>query len=396
MNNIFKKSYKNNIWKLWGIMWSNQDHILFWVYVIYMISSWLTLTDISIIISSWLVVSSIWQIPWWIFADKFWYKTSILIGLILTVLWMSVFITVWWFIWFLVGYSINWFWSAMIGWADQALFYESMLKNKEEQHFKKVLWKVLFYIHMSALILCTLWWILYSYISPQTPFYIQIWINVIALFLAISLKWNSLITHQENTLNQLKKSFHYAFWRVNFSKIFIFSAIIWSISIITNQFLQPYYKSLEIDEKFFWAIASISFLFWWLGSLYSSKFWKIFSVDHYLVLHASVFTFLLLILQKITYVPVIVCIVFVLFFLRGLYTPTISTYINSKVDSNNRATMLSMNAQLLYIMASLSLFWIWYIADNQWITNAFFGIALLSMLFLIIYILSLREVKLEK
>jgi len=390
---ILNKSYKNNIWKTWIIMWVNQDYLLFWISVIYMIFMGLNLIEISTVISSWLIISSIWQIPWWVFADKFWYKTSIIIWLILTIFWMSIFAFSNWFFMFALWYSINWFWAAMIWWADQALVYESLLEKNKEKDFKKIISKISFYMNFSALFLCALWWLFYSYFSPQIPFIIQIFINIVWLFLAISLKPTKIQKQNKTIILQIKESFKYAFTKKDFSKIFIFSAIIWSISITTNQFLQPFYKSIEIDEKFFWILASLSFLFWWLGSLFSTKLWKIFSIDHYLVLHASVFSLLLLILTKFSNIPIIVIIISALFFLRWLYVPTISTYINEKVSSDKRATMLSINSQFLYITSSFSLFWIWYLAENYWLHTAFFWISILSLIFLILYILNLREVK---
>jgi hypothetical protein len=75
--------------------------------------------------------------------------------------------------------------------------------------------------------------------------------------------------------------------------------------------------------------------------------------------------------------------------------PTISTYINNKVTSDKRATMLSVNSQLLYITSSLFLFWIWYLAEKYSLSFAFFWISILSMLVLLIYILSLGKVEVE-
>ena len=390
---MIRKSYKNNIWKTGIIMWVNQDYLLFWISVIYMIFKWLNLIDISVVISSWLIISSLWQIPGWIFADKFWYKTSIIIWLILTIFWISIFAFSSTFYMFALWYSINWFWAAIIWWADQALIYESLLEKKKEKEFKIVISKISFYMNFTALFLCALWWLFYSYFSPQTPFIIQIFINLLGLLLAILLKPTKIYKQDETIISQIKQSFNYAFTKKDFSKIFIFSAIIWSISITTNQFLQPFYKSINIDEKFFWLLASLSFLFWWLGSLFSTKLWKIFSIDHYLVLHASVFSLLLLILTKFSSIPIVIIIISALFFLRGLYVPTISTYINEKVSSDKRATMLSINSQFLYITSSVSLLLIWYLAENNWLNTAFLWISILSLTFLILYILNLREVK---
>ena len=393
--NYISKTYNNNIWKTGFIMWTTQDYLIFWVYIIYMLYMWLSISEVSIVVSIRLIVSSVWQIPWWVFADKYWYKTSIVIGLIIIVIGIIIFTFANSFLLFAIWYSLWWFWYAMVSWADQALIYEGMLEEKKEKKFKEIIWKIYFYMNISALILCSLWWFLYSYISPQAPFIIQIWINTSWLIIALFLKSPPIKVKKQKIMNQIIESMKYAFTKWNFSKIFIFSAIIWSIAITTNQFLQPFYQSINIDEKYFWLLASLSFLFWWLWSLYSEKLWKLFSIDHYLVLHASVFSLFLIILHKISNIPIVIVIISVLFFLIWLYMPTISTYINNKVPSDKRATMLSINSQLLFVTSSLSLFGIWYIAEEYSLSLAFFGISILSMIFLIVYILSLRKVEVE-
>ena len=390
-----KSEYSSNIWKISMIQSLSYDYLLWWIYVIYMISKGLSLSEVSIVISAWFAFATLWQIPWWMFADNLGYKTSIVCWSVLTLIWISFFAFSTDFIWFFVWYSIYWFGSALITGADEALVYEWLKQDRQEKDFKKIIWKIHFIINIYAMVASIAWWFLYSYFLPITPFVVQIWLSIIGLLAAITIKPVPQKTIQLNVINQIKESFSYAIGTKSFSKVFIFSAIIWSVSISLFQYLQPFYKSLEIDEKFFWIIAAITFLFRWLGSLYANKLWKLFSIDHYLVLHATVFSLFLIIMQRLANIPILCVIILALFFLRCLYEPTIWTFINEKVSGEMRATMLSTNSQIRYLVSSLTLLWIWYIADKYSLNTGFFWLSILSMVFLIIYVLSLRKVKIE-
>ena len=130
-----------------------------------------------------------------------------------------------------------------------------------------------------------------------------------------------------------------------------------------------------------------------LGAWSAERVGEMFAIDKYMVLHASIFGLFLILLQKTSALFFIFPILAVFYFLRGLYAPTISTYINEKVDSSNRATMLSVNSQLLTIVSSASLLFAGYIADKYDLSTTFFAISISSIFFLILYVISLRKVE---
>jgi len=98
-------------------------------------------------------------------------------------------------------------------------------------------------------------------------------------------------------------------------------------------------------------------------------------------------------MQKTESIFFIIPIIGVFYFLRGLYSPTVSTFINEKVSSSNRATMLSINSQVLTLVSSISLIFGGVIADKYGLSTTFFAISVASLVFLILYVLSLRTVK---
>ncbi|MDP6561912.1 MAG: hypothetical protein QF793_03225, partial [Candidatus Peribacteraceae bacterium] len=137
------------------------------------------------------------------------------------------------------------------------------------------------------------------------------------------------------------------------------------------------------------------FIFRAFGSWFAHKLGKFFSIDKYLVLHASVFGLFLVLMQRIDSVYYIFPVLAVFYFLRGLYSPTISTYINEKVTSDKRATMLSVNKQVLTVVAAVSVSGLGVIADKFGLQQVFFSISILSLVFLIFYVLTLRKVEMD-
>lgn len=71
---MIQKKHTNNVWKTGIVMATTQNYLLFGVYVIYMLFIGLSITEVSIVISFWLILSSIGQIPAGIFADRYGYK----------------------------------------------------------------------------------------------------------------------------------------------------------------------------------------------------------------------------------------------------------------------------------------------------------------------------------
>ena len=164
---------------------------------------------------------------------------------------------------------------------------------------------------------------------------------------------------------------------------------------MTLPYAQPVFQLLEIPKIYFGWISAAFFLCRGIGSWYSEKLGRIFTIDKYLVLHASVFALFLIVMQHVTSVFYILPVFGILFFLRGLYAPTVSTYVNEKVGSDKRATMLSMNQQILTAISALGLTGLGVIAEIYGLWRAFSVISILSLVFLVGYVVSLRKVEMD-
>ncbi len=389
-----KKSSKRNIWKLGIVMLTNDSNFGLGVYVVFMLWVGLSLAQMSFIISAWLVFNSVGQIPSGIFADRYGYKTALLIGSTIFFLGALIFALSQNFLWLFIGFSLSGFGSAMKGGADLALLYEHLKKEGKESTYKKVVGKLEMYRNSFCVVTGMLGGLMYMY-HARMPFYAEAVVGALGILACIALIEPPRTTKHFPVLKQIKESIRYTFHTPKFSKIFLFSALIGSIAMITLQFIQPLYKSLDIPESYFGFIAAAFFIFRGFGAWYADKLGKLFTVDKYLVLHSAVFGLFLVLMQRIDSIFYIFPVLAVFSFLRGLYDPTVSTYINERVESDKRATMLSVNKQFLTVVAAITVSGLGIIAQKYGLQHVFFSISILSMIFLILYVLSLRKVQMD-
>jgi len=389
-----KNTYKGNIGKLGIAMLTNDASFGLGVYVIFMLWIGLSLAETSIVLSAWLLFSSIGQIPSGIFADRYGYRTALVWGSVIFFIGAILFAVGQDFYWLLVGYSLMGFSSSMKQGADYALLYEQLQDQKQEKNYKKMAGKLDFYTNIFWVVTAVIGGIMYTY-NERTPFYAEAIVAAVGILTCLRLREPPRKIKKVPVIKQLKKTITYSFQTPRFSKIFIFSALIGSIAMMTFQFVQPLYVSLDIPKSYFGFIAAGFFVFRACGSYFAHKLGSIFSIDKYLVLHAAVFGLFLVLMQRIDSVYYIFPVLAVFYFLRGLYSPTISTYINEKVTSDKRATMLSINKQVLTVVAAISVCGLGVIAENFGLQQVFFSISILSLIFLILYVLTLRRVEMD-
>lgn len=390
-----KKTKSNgNIWKLGITMLTNDNSFGLGVYVIYMLWVGLSLAEMSFVITAWLLFHSLGQIPAGIFADRYGYKLSMLLGSCIFFLGTLLFAFGHNFYWLLVGYSLNGFGSAMKQGADYALLYEHLKSEDRETLYKKLAGKLDFLTNIFWVISSIIGGLLYVY-HARAPFFAEAAVAALGILACALIVEPPRTIKRSHVTQQIKESIRYTFQTPRFSKIFLFSALIGSVAMMTLQYVQPLYNALGIPEAYFGFIAAGFFIFRGLGSWYADKLGKLFTVDKYLVLHAAVFGLFLVLMQRIDSIYYIFPVLAVFNFLKGLYSPTVSTYINERVTSDKRATMLSINKQFLTVIAAASVSGLGIVAERYGLQQVFFAISILSISFLILYVLSLRKVEMD-
>ena len=387
-----QSTYHTNKWKLFLSNLGNDSTFSLGVFVIFMLFAGLSLAQISLIISAQLIITSLGSLPGGLFADRYGHKKALLYGSIIFLLGTTIFAFGQNFYWFLVGCSLIGLGIAFKTGTQYAVLYEGLRADGYEADYKRVAGKIDLFTNIFWVASSILGGVLYS-LNHRLPFYGEIAValaSVIGIYLLVEPKIEKPTI---SIVKQIQVSLKTSFTKKNFSKIFIFSAFIGSIALLTIQYVQPLYKSVHIPEASFGLIAAVLFVMRGTGSWFSKQLGTFFSVDKYLVMHAATFGLFLILIQRVNTALFILPILAVLYFLRGLYNPTISNYINDRVGSEQRATLLSINNQLLSLTTSFFLIITGFIAGRNGLQAVFFTISIFSMIFLILYVLFLRKIE---
>ncbi|MFA4930909.1 MAG: MFS transporter [Patescibacteria group bacterium] len=386
--------YNSNIWKIGLSVITNDSMFDIGVGVLFMLSLGLDLSQVSLAISVYLIFSIIGQIPSGILADKFGYKNALFWGAVVVLSGTVLYALAQNAAWFYAAFALKGFGASMKQGADYALLYEGLKKDGREKQYKQVAGKVDFGMNVAGVVASIMGGFLYVY-NQRWPFYAEIILVVLGIIAIATLRQPTRRPVKISPGQQLKQSFDFAFRRAKFSKIFIFSALIGSVALITIQYAQPLYQQINISAGYFGLIGAAMFVLRGVGSLYSEKLGKIFSIDKYLVLHSVVFGLFLILIQKTNSILAVLLVFGIFFFLRGIYNPTVSAFINDKVKSGMRATILSINSQVLSVVTALGLLMTGYLADAYDLYTAFFGLSIMSSLIVMVYILVVRKVQVE-
>jgi len=184
----------------------------------------------------------------------------------------------------------------------------------------------------------------------------------------------------ENQYLHLKNSIIDIFARRNTFRLIINSALFIFCIEASEKFLQPYMKMAKIDVKFFGIIYMVFMVITAFATRYAYKLenhFKRYSIVNFLGLFAVV-PFILLgsgIVEKWG-----VSFFLLLFLMKNLRRPVLTSELNESISSSNRATILSITALTKSLFLMLFLPVIGYISDNLFITDTFILIGIILLL----------------
>jgi len=178
----------------------------------------------------------------------------------------------------------------------------------------------------------------------------------------------------------IKNSAVEIFGKKNMLKLILNSALFIFCIEASEKFLQPYMVSAKIKVEYFGVIYMIFMLITAFASRYSftlENHFKRYSIINYLGIFATIpFIFFGIgIVEKWGIVFFLM-----IFLLKNLRRPILTTELNENISSSNRATILSITALAKSVFLMLFLPVIGYISDNFSMTSAFIVIGLLALI----------------
>lgn len=389
------KYLEDNIWK---IKWINILHDFFIVIpilTIFFMAKWLNMTEVFIIQSFFALLVLVWEVPSWYFADKYWRKLSIVIWVIIWYIWMVLYPFWEWFWYFMMIEWIIWLWISMLSWADSALLYDSLYAIWRQKEYHKIESEIFTWTGYWLSIASILWWFLATYFL-ELPFYVEMFFMFFTIPLALSLKEAPMHMHvvweEVKTMKQIL--FHYLHEHKEIKWLIFFYWFLWSATLASVWFWQPFWQELWIPIAFFWIIWAFMTFSRALFTKLSPYLDKNFS-RKFIIILLSTLIFIWYIWLAL-FSKVIWSIFFFLFFQAAFWIsrPLFRKYINELVSSKVRATVLSINSMFSRLIFVILWPIIWYFFDIFTFSQAFMISGLFFTLILFFCFFMMRKYKL--
>ena len=339
-----EKKFLGNIKKLYlmNIFGNAQFHLV--IFTLFLLSKGLGMTQFFILASISAVTALIMEIPTGAFSDRVSRKNSMIIGtlfLILSTFLMIIsnnfFVLIFAFV--LGGVTMS-FYSG----TDKALLYDSLKAIKKQKQFKKIIGRYVFFGTISVAVagiiggfiaqydLSYAWWLWFIMAFPM-------------LLFQILLKEPPIKRHKKETYQlHLKKSFKESF-KGSASYFIFYSVLIWYFFGLGFWLYQPYLQQINIPVLYFGIIYALLMV----GSAIVSV--KAYKIEKKIGMRNSLLIIpIILGISFILQSQMFLIIGFVFLFLQsiagGYFSPVLEDYINTRIPTKRRATILSVKNML--------------------------------------------------
>jgi MFS family permease len=358
-----KKYYRFEISSM--VLFATPIIVLFWQ------DNGLSMAQIMILQSIYSILVVVLEIPTGYIADIYGRKKSLIIWSFIHALWILYYAIAWDFVWFVIAEWLFAIGISLISWANSAFLYDILLEAGEEKRYKKILWKSTFYLLISMAIANIAWWFI-GEIDFRMTFWISFLFNIPSVFIALSMKEAKRKTkiikkwYVKQLMMIIKKSI---VENKKLRYLLIWSGLIYWLNNIALWFYQPYFELSWISIVYFGVIFASFQVFAGISGKYAYKIEKL--------LWERKSVILLLMLLWISYI-LMWKFIFALWFLfaflqqfvRWFSKVVFTDYINKLIDSENRATILSIQSMMSRLSYAVVIPFVGYIADIYSISNA--------------------------
>jgi MFS family permease len=324
------------------------------VFVLFYEENGLGLQDIFIIQAFYSVCVILFEIPSGYFADILGRKRSMLIGVMFSA---AGFIT------YAFAYSFNEFLfvqfllavgASFVSGSDTALLYDSLIQLERQDEYQKVAGRLASISSFSEGIAGITGGLL-AIISLRTPLYYQAALTLLVIPLVATL-----VEPERKTPDRSENSFKAIFRIVRYALhghaevkwLILYSSLIGTSTLTIVWFVQPYLKVVGVPLAWFgvaWAVLQFSIGLFAINAHRIETFLgrKVSLIS--LILLASAGYLLLSQFQTMWALPFL----FIFYLVRGINGPVLNDYINKCVDSDIRATVMSVKSLVGRLMFAI-------------------------------------------
>jgi len=330
----------SNILKLYLYFFLGRLNMWMVISVLYLLNRGFSMTQITLLGSVFWLVLVLFEIPTGSVADKVGRKASLMCACVLSSIGMIYFGISKTFVSVLISYII---WAIGVTFesgAASAFLYDSLKEMGREEEYTKFMGGAMSISFISASIGAVAAGFLGS-IQLNVPILLNGGITIIMFFITLTFKEPEITRTSEPYLRHVKSSIQYASKHPQVRSIILYYALVFSILWILQVFYQPYLKNLGFVVGYIGIIYFLMKLVGAAASAVSAKFkdyvgeWTWLKLLPF-VLAGSIF------FMGMSTTRIGVSFIFVNSFLHAISTPIISAYVNKRIPSEKRATILSL------------------------------------------------------
>ncbi|MBN2794873.1 MAG: MFS transporter [Clostridia bacterium] len=338
---MYNKEIRNiNIYKTYAIF--NQLIILGPIITLFFIAKGLSFTEIFLLNSASAFTTVLFEVPTGAVSDYFSKKICLTIGSLLIVLSLLIYVIAPNFYIMVLGEIVFAIGLTFRSGTEQAILYDSLKNNEIESEYTKIEGRARSYTFYAQAVGSILAGFLYE-INIYLPFLFSAGFVLVAAVISIffiepQIEKKAHETHKYH--HQIVESFKFTFKNKRVFSIVLFSLVFTLFYRIGFNYFQPYMKAVHIQERYF----GIIFFFFNIVAAFASK-----HADGFIKVTKprSLFMLSTLIVVSMMFMSIIhnfmgVIFIFLQQMARGYKLPVFQKYINKRIPSDKRSTILSI------------------------------------------------------
>lgn len=246
---------------------------------------------------------------------------------------------------------------SIISGSDEAFLVDTLKESNRYDEFTKINGKIISKVFVISAITSILSGYLYT-INPRLPMFLSIpgvLISTIIVFFFHEPKRQNKTTNKEH-FNMMKMSILFVAnhkkvkWIIGYMALLVVGSKLWFFTY------NPYFEMVDIDPKFFGWIFFVLNLVAWVSSKYAYLIEKRINELAIMIIMFSLIAIPILFMGKIV---AQISIIWIFFenITRGFREPFFSNFINKHLNSENRATVLSIKSSVNALISGIAL-WI--------------------------------------
>lgn len=361
------------------------------IWVLYLGFKGMTLAQIGLLEGIFHITGFISEIPTGALADLFGRKKIIIIGRITSLISAIIMLFSNSFMGFAIGFILSaWGYNLNSG-SEEALIYDTLKKLDREEEFLKFNGKINLIIEVSQGLAVFIGGIL-SQIDFSISYITAVAIGLISLVLSTRFIEVDVIRKENqsiNIINHLKQSIDIVKNNKRLLNILIFFPLIYTFSAIVYFYGQQLFNDMEYSRISISIIFLFNGIFSSFGAILSSKIYKKYKSLGWIIISISISVFT--IFMGIGKGKLSIVFFLGIGFLTSILQPISSNLINSMVESNQRATIISVESMFYSIMMIILFPICGFIGDRVYLQLSFIIVGIIGILICITEIIIIKK-----